>query len=531
MKLRSYQHDLHSHTLSLFDRSVRRVLLQLPTGAGKTIIFTSIADHYLKQGIPVLVIAHRRELLQQAKAKLEAFTGRKVGVVQGNVKPNYSLPIQVGSIQTLVNRLDRVGKFGLIITDEAHHCSSSTYRKVLGHFSEAHHLGVTATPKRLDGKGLNDLYDHLVCGPTVEQLINDGFLADFKLFAADQAMRTGRKVCGEYSAKDVAARNNAIELSGRLIDSYQQHCPGAKTIIFAVNCEHSRQIVEQYNAAGIPSAHLDAKSSDTERVDTLQAFADGRIRVLSNVSLFDEGFDCPDVEAVQIARPTASLTKHLQMMGRALRPAAGKKYAILLDHTSNWKTHGTPRRRHSWSLEGNPKSKDVRITRRGRDGRVVEIERPKIIERRVTLSQISENATSDIFDFASHAPNPKSAPPLRQDYASLPGLWACVVEQLRPMGTQVLFRQHGRVLGFIRGKLTVVVVIKNEKLLKMASDRVQNLRAGFRSVLGTDVEVLIATQEQHSSLRSAIDQNFLPLPVRQPVPVACPHRVTTLATP
>ena len=522
MELRPYQQTLRDDALNLFDGSVRRLLIQAATGSGKTVVFTSIADHYLAQGLPILVLSHRREILQQAKSKLEAVTGQKVGIIQGSVKPNYDLPIQVGSIQTIVNRLDKVGRFGLIISDECHHCSSSTYRKVLRHFDKAHPLGVSETHRRMDGQGLEVHYDHLICGPTVEKLIDDGYLSDFKLFADSQAMRTGRKIGGDYSARYVSDLNNAIELSGRLIESYQRHCPGAKMIVFGINCEHSRQIAQQYNAAGIPSAHLDAKSSDSERCRTLEDFAAGKSLVRSIVYLFLVGCVSPYIEAVLISRPSASLTKHLQMMGRALRPAKGKEYATLLDHTNNWKRLGTPKRKHFWILEGNPKGKDTRITRRDRNGEVTEIERPKIIEKRVELVQVSEDATSEILDFGSYAPkpNPKIQPPANQSYESLQELWESVVEQLQPMGTKVLFRQQGRLLGFTRNGLRAIIQLKNENLLKMANDRIENLRTAFSLVLEESVDVSVVTEGQCDSLRSMIDPTFLPLPVRCPMPAA-----------
>ena len=235
-------------------------------------------------------------------------------------------------------------------------------------------LGVTATPIRTDGSGFEDCFDALVTGPTVAELIDAGHLSQYRLFADPSPMQTkgARTRQGDYSTGDVADLNPVVELSGNLVTSYRQHCPGKRCIVFAVNCDHSRAIADRYQAHGIPAAHLDGETPQEVRVATLARFAAGELLVLSNVGLFTEGFDLPALDAVQIARPTKSLGLWLQMLGRALRPKPDGSNAVLLDHTKNWAIHGLPTRPRRWSLAG--VETEPREARVAPDGQVQEVE-------------------------------------------------------------------------------------------------------------------------------------------------------------
>jgi superfamily II DNA or RNA helicase len=354
MELRPYQQQLVEDIYKSWE-SCKRTMTQLPTGGGKTIVLSKIADHFTKEGKRVLIIAHREELLDQASDKLAKITGIVPGVIKCGVKPENDKPIQVASIQSLVNRLEEVGEFGLVTIDEAHHSASPTYRKVLDHYTAkgAVQLGFTATPIRLDGKGFDDIFDDLVCGPTIRQLIDDGYLSPFKLYGWRTQMVTKgvKKQAGDYNVRDLARKNNAIELSGHLIESYLKYGNNGQNIVFAINVEHSISICEEYQKAGIPAEHLDGNTPTRTRLETIEKFRQGEIKVLVNCALFDEGFDVPAVEMVQIAKPTKSLTKWLQMCGRCLRPADGK-VAKIVDHTNNWGIHGLPDRLRRWKLTG-----------------------------------------------------------------------------------------------------------------------------------------------------------------------------------
>ena len=297
-QLRDYQQELVSKIYFRWQQGDRRVMAQCPTGGGKTICFTEIARQFIERGDRVLILAHRQELIAQAANKIIDIVGIEPGIIKAGYTPNYEALVQVGSVQSVVSesRLRCLTDIGLFVIDEAHHFNlQNSYGKILSHLSNAYVLGVTATPKRLDGKGFEDYFDSLVCGVSVRELIDLGYLSQFKLYASDRTMTTdGVKTrTGDYSLSQLAEQNDVIELAGNLIDTYRTYADGLKTIVFAINVEHSKAIASAYNSVGISAAHLDGTYSNDERQATLERFAEGEIRVLSNCALFTEGFDLP----------------------------------------------------------------------------------------------------------------------------------------------------------------------------------------------------------------------------------------------
>ena len=353
IQLRDYQFDLIQAVFEQWEQH-QRVMAQLPTGGGKTVIFSVIANEFVKYSKRVLILAHREELILQAASKLESITRSPVGIIKAGYSPSPLLPIQVASVQSLVNRLHHYPDFDLVVIDESHHSTSESYRKILAAYPNARQLGVTATPIRTDGTGFRDLFDALVTGPTVGDLIKEGHLSDFRLFADPNPMTTkGVKTsCGDFSASDLAKKNDVVQLSGNLVGSYRQFADGKRCLVFAFNVAYSKAIADRYNAAGIPAIHLDGETPSDERKEALRLFSEGTIKVISNCALFGEGLDIPAIDAVQIARPTKSLGLWLQMVGRALRTAPGKDKAILIDHTKNYGIHGLPTRKRIWTLDG-----------------------------------------------------------------------------------------------------------------------------------------------------------------------------------
>lgn len=350
--LREYQSQLLHDVFLLWSQDrVRRVLAQLPTGGGKTVIFASAAGQFTDRGHPVLVLAHREELLLQAKEKLEHVTGQAVGLIKAGYAEDRSALIQVASVASLANRA--LPPAALAIVDEAHHSAAQSYQQLLQQYPSAYILGVTATPARLDGRGFKDIYDRLVLGPTVRWAIDRGYLSPFKLFAAPKTVNTQgvKRTAGDYNARQLARAVDTSLVAGDLIEAWRTFAPGKKTVVFAVNVEHSMAIARAYSEAGIPAEHLDGETLDRDRKAVLERFKAGETVILSNCGLFAEGFDLPSVEAVQCVRPTQSLTFWLQMVGRSLRPHPGKDYAVIIDHTENWIVHGTPDRPRHWSLE------------------------------------------------------------------------------------------------------------------------------------------------------------------------------------
>ncbi|NEP31737.1 DEAD/DEAH box helicase [Moorena sp. SIO3B2] len=350
-ELRDYQKELTEAIFKEWAADNRRVLAQLPTGSGKTVCFSVIARKFLEQGLGVLVIAHRKELILQAGKKIESVTGVPIGYIKAGMLSEPELDVQVASIQSLTRR-KHYPDVGLVIIDEAHHAVSQSYTKVMEKYPEAYILGVTATPCRTDGQGFKWLFDSLVTGVSPRRLIDDGFLSPFKLYASKKAINTkGVKTTsgGDYSQDQL--EQLAMQMISDVVPSWQKHANGLKTIIFAVGVEHSQAITAEFMKAGIKAEHLDGKTSDAQREAALKRFELGETTVLSNCGLFSEGFDLPSIEAVQICRPTRSLIMHLQMLGRALRPAPGKNHAVIIDHTQNWSNHGLPDEEREWSLD------------------------------------------------------------------------------------------------------------------------------------------------------------------------------------
>ena len=388
--LRDYQVELIQGIYKHWKNGQTKVLAQLPTGAGKTICFATIASEFACRGEKVIILAHREELVLQAADKLRSVTNQQVSIIKAKYKPNYSLPVQVASVLSLVRRKSVIDKVGLIIIDEAHHSTAKTYRQIIERYPDAYQLGVTATPIRLDGIGFRDLFDELVCGLTIKELIKQKYLSRFRLYADPNPMSTKgvRMAQGDFSVKGLENANNLIQLSGQLIESYLEQAKGKRCLVFAINVDHSMMIAARYNQAGIPARHLDGTTPSQERQEILEQFRQGKILVLTNCQLFDEGLDIPALEAVQVAKPTKSLTKWLQMVGRVLRPTEDKDYAVILDHTKNWAIHGLPTRERIWTLDGVEDTKKTK-TKRHSHGVVTE-EEITVAETDTPLTHIDE---------------------------------------------------------------------------------------------------------------------------------------------
>ena len=350
--LRDYQQSLIRLVYEKWDKGLLKILMQLPTGGGKTIILAAIARNFFQRQEPILVIAHTEELISQLRDALESACGVLVGVIKAGVKANLERLIQVASAQTLRNRA--LPAAALVIIDESHHGVSPTYRQIIESYPDAYILGVTATPCRTDGSGFDDLFDALVSITSPRELIEQGYLSDYKLIASPQAISTKgiKSTGGDFNNRDLAASVDVVELAGDLIGAYKLYAIAKKCVVFAINCNHSKAIAQRYNAAGIPAEHLDGETPDDDRKAIIERFRTGENLVLCNVNIVTEGFNLPNIEVVQVARPTKSLSLWLQMVGRGLRTAEGKDIALILDHTDNFARLGMPDANHIWLLEG-----------------------------------------------------------------------------------------------------------------------------------------------------------------------------------
>ncbi len=339
-------------TFTHWHRGNRRVMMQLPTGGGKTVLFSALAREFTTKGERVLVLAHREELITQAHEKMEAITGAACGIIKAGYPLNQLCPIQVASVQTLIRR-QQWPDVALVVVDEAHHSVSGSYQRIFNHYKQAYILGVTATPARIDGQGFKFLYDELIIGPKVRELITAGHLCDFKLFAAPSTIKTKgvRVTAGDFNQRDLAEAIDTSLVLGDLIETWHKYAKGKRTVVFTVNVAHSQRIAAAYRDAGINAEHLDGETPGAERKAILERFRTGKTVILSNCGIISEGFDVPSIEAIQCVRPTKSLILWLQMVGRAFRPAPGKDHAIIIDHTENWITHLLPDFERKWSLE------------------------------------------------------------------------------------------------------------------------------------------------------------------------------------
>lgn len=352
--LRPYQTDAIDKLREAMLQGAKKPLLVMPTGAGKTVTFAEVARRSLGRNRRVLVLAHRQELIRQAGNKLAA-VGVPYGIVMPG-EPRTDHAVQVASIQTMINRLDEHQPFGLIIVDEAHHSTATTYKTVLEKWPDAFVLGVTATPERLDGKGLGDIFDAMVLGPSVKDLIKLGALCSFTAYSGTEAdLSNVKTVMGDYNQKQLKKAVAKATLVGDMVETYAKYANNLSTLAYGVSIEHAEMIAEEFNDAGIPAAAVSGKTHKDVRARALRDLQSGAIKVLASCEVFGEGIDLPNVSAVILARPTQSLTIHLQQIGRGLRPAQGKHQLIILDHAGNCRRHGLPNREHGWSLEGREK--------------------------------------------------------------------------------------------------------------------------------------------------------------------------------
>ncbi len=352
MALRDYQ-QMMLERLRLAWECQRSVMVQMPTGTGKTHVLAEAVKEELcrDESACVWVVAHRRELVEQINEKLRVKSeelGDRVRVV---------------SIQWLSrNGYDAGGNPTLIVIDEAHHALADTYQELWKRYPEAKMLGMTATPCRLNNKGFRGLFDVLLQSWSVKEFIDRGVLSAYEYVKADAedgrdelllAKLQKRGADGDFQVKEMEQTLNRTENIQRLYESLVRHAGDAKTkvkkgIVYAISIAHARAIAEFYSNRGMASVAIDSKTPAAERKEKIEAFKAGRIRVLVNVDVFSEGFDCPDVEFVQLARPTLSLAKYLQQVGRGLRKAEGKERCILIDNVGLYRFFGMPDRDWDW---------------------------------------------------------------------------------------------------------------------------------------------------------------------------------------
>lgn len=334
-------------------------MFQLPTGGGKTVVFTHIARAATAKGARICVLVHRAELRKQASKALKAFCVPH-GVVRGRRNPDDSQLCWVSTIQTLARRLDRLRpeEFDLLIVDEAHHAAASEWRRVIEAFPRARILGVSATPCRLDGLGLGGQFDEMVCGPEPAWLVDQGFLAPSRVFAPPIGFdpKAVRRRGKDLNLDDAEGQIRTKIALGDCVRHYGEHLSGNTAVAFCCSIAHAEAVAEAFNNAGVPAASIDGRMKDEERESLLERLGSGEIKVLTSCELIGEGIDIPSVGGCILLRPTLSVALFLQMVGRALRPAPGK-VAVILDHVGNYARHGHHLARREWTLEAGIKKR------------------------------------------------------------------------------------------------------------------------------------------------------------------------------
>jgi superfamily II DNA or RNA helicase len=360
--LRNYQGGAIQSVRGEIRSGKRRVLMVAPTGAGKTTIAGAIIDGAIQKGKKIVFLAHRTELIDQCSERLDDLEVPHGIIQRKHARTDPYQPVQVASIQTLIRR-DHWDA-DIVVVDEAHRSTSPTYQKIIERYDDPVVLGLTATPYRMDGQGLGDIYDSLIEVATTQELIEDGHLIQPTVYGAPSVDLSAVKTqSGDFEKRGLAEAMQTTILHGDLLKNWLTHCgkaTGAEdpsecnacTVVFAPSVEQSYLIVEQFKAAGVSAEHLDAKTPNGERRRILRALRERRLSVVSNVGILTEGWDLPHLECVILARPTRSKSLYKQMVGRLMRPDDDKRFAYLLDHANATRMHGFVNEPEHHSLKG-----------------------------------------------------------------------------------------------------------------------------------------------------------------------------------
>ena len=312
----------------------------------------------------VVMLTHRREIVAQTSAKLH---GSKIfhGIVQSGIEARPLEPVQVGSIQTLYVRAIRTDKMelppaDLLVIDECHHCRAETYRQIIEAYPDAVLLGLTATPCRGDGRGLGGIFETMIECPQVAELIAQKYLVPTKCFAPTKPDLLGVRIQrGDYVEAQLAERMDRPKLIGDVVTHWHKYGERRRTVAFAVNVQHSIHLRDEFLKAGVRAEHVDGSTPKAERDATLQRLAAGEIELVTNCMVLTEGWDCPEVSCVILARPTRHMGLFRQMIGRVLRPAPGKTDAVVIDHAGAVLEHGFVEDAVEWTLDPDLRAKSA----------------------------------------------------------------------------------------------------------------------------------------------------------------------------
>lgn len=367
MKLRPYQEDMLVRTREALKRH-KRVLLQAPTGAGKTALTVFMMRRAADQGKRSMFLVHQNELLSQTSRALWEQKLEHGMIAAGRRRSRQ--PAQVASVQTLVRRLDQYEQPDLIIIDECHRSASASYQAILDYWPGVRVVGLTATPERTDGRGLDGTYDTMVTGPSIRDLMDAGYLCDYEIFAPPNTLDLSnvKTRMGDYDKCEIEEKVDKPTITGDAVATYLKHARGKRCVVMCVSIKHAEHVRDSYLDAGVPAEMIEGSMTNKEREEVLGRMRTGETLVIAQVQLLIEGVDIPSIEVVQWLRPTQSLIVWMQGNGRGLRPSPGKESLLVLDQVGNWSRHGLPDDDREWSLEGRKKGRrktdkepDVRV--------------------------------------------------------------------------------------------------------------------------------------------------------------------------
>lgn len=346
MKLREYQADLIGKIRLAILHGCRSIVSVLGCGGGKSVIQAEIARSATGKGNRVLFLVHRKELCEQIT---NTFTAQGVDMEL----------CSVSMVQTVSRRLGQIPEPKIIITDEAHHSTANTYKKIYEAFPDALRLGFTATPIRLNRGGLGEIYEELITSVSTRWLIDNNFLSPYKYYSVKLADTSGLHVkAGDYKADEIAELMQNSEIYGETVKQWERLAKGKKTIAYCASVEAAEQTAEQFRQAGYTAASLSGSTPKELRTRIMQDFRESRIMILTNCELFGEGLDVPDCECTVLLRPTQSLTLYIQQSMRSMRYMPDKT-AIIIDHVGNCYLHGLPDDEREWTLESKAKQANM----------------------------------------------------------------------------------------------------------------------------------------------------------------------------
>lgn len=354
--LRPYQTDVVAQIEQAIAAGEKRLLVVAPTGSGKTVVGAEVIADYMQRYQPVVVLAHRKEIIDQTSKKLSR-ANIKHGIIKAGYSPRPMENVQVASVQTLWVRAMQsqamtLPPADLLIIDECHHATARTWRKIIEAYPDAALIGLTATPCRGDGRGLGGIFKMMIEAPQVPDLIEGGFLVKSRVYAPVRPNLRGVHVRhGDYVENELAARMDNAKLVGDIVTHWHKFGERRKTVAFACNVAHSLHLCNEFVRAGVRAEHLDGSTPDDDRDAILGRLACGGTELVCNCMVLTEGWDMPQVGCAILARPTKKMGLYRQMIGRVLRPAEGKTDAIILDHSGAVFQHGLPEDRVAWTLD------------------------------------------------------------------------------------------------------------------------------------------------------------------------------------